>query len=189
LIDGGAALNLISLTAAFQKLQIAVSRISPSRSFLGVGPGFIIPHGSISLSVMFEMPKNYHTERVIFDVVEVNLPFNAIIGRPALYWFMAIAHFGYLVLKIPSPNGVIKIRGDRFANVSMLEKLQALAASHEATAGQGAPDQAPSSLCQRVSSSAPHVQPLYDEDVPVKMVQIGVDAAQTTRIMGNLGDK
>jgi hypothetical protein len=138
---------------------------------------------------MFEMPKNYHTERVIFDVVEVNLPFNAIIGRPALYWFMAIAHFGYLVLKIPSPNGVIKIRGDRSANVSMLEKLQALAASHEATAGQGAPDQAPSSLCQRVSSSAPRVQPLYDEDVPVKMVQIGVDAAQTTRIMGNLGDK
>jgi hypothetical protein len=121
--------------------------------------------------------------------VEVNLPFNAIIGRPALYWFMAIAHFGYLVLKIPSPNDVIKIREDRSANVSVLEKLQALAASHEATAGQGAPDQAPSSLCQRVSSSAPRVQPLYDEDVPVKMVQIGVDAAQTTRIMGNLGDK
>jgi hypothetical protein len=88
-----------------------------------VGPGFIIPHGSISLSVMFETPKNYHTERVIFDVVEVNLPFNAIIGRPALYWFMAIAHFGYLVLKIPSPNGIIKIRGDRSANVSVLEKL------------------------------------------------------------------
>jgi hypothetical protein len=29
------------------------------------------------------MPENYHTESIIIDVVEVNLPFNAIIGRPA----------------------------------------------------------------------------------------------------------
>jgi hypothetical protein len=34
---------------------------------------------------MFETPENYRTENVIFDVAEVNLPFNAIIGRPALY--------------------------------------------------------------------------------------------------------
>jgi hypothetical protein len=37
-------------------------------------------------------------ENVVFDVAEVNLPFNAIIGRPALYRFMAIAHYGYLAL-------------------------------------------------------------------------------------------
>jgi hypothetical protein len=28
-----------------------------------------------------------------FEEAEVNLPFNAIIGRPALYRFMAIAHY------------------------------------------------------------------------------------------------
>jgi hypothetical protein len=44
-----------------------------------------------------------------FEVAEVNLPFNAIIGRPALYWFMAVAHYGYLVLKIPSPAGVLTV--------------------------------------------------------------------------------
>jgi hypothetical protein len=32
----------------------------------------------------------------------VYLPFNAIIGRPTLYRFMSIAHYGYLVLKMPS---------------------------------------------------------------------------------------
>ena len=42
----------------------------------------------------------------MLDVTEVNLPFNAIIGRPTLYRFMAIAHYGYLVLKMPSPAGV-----------------------------------------------------------------------------------
>jgi hypothetical protein len=70
----------------------------------------------------------------MFNVAEVSLPFNAILGRPALYQFMAVAHYGYLVLKMPSPNGVLKIRGDREAGISALEKLQALVAQHEATA-------------------------------------------------------
>jgi hypothetical protein len=62
-------------------------------------------------------------ESVLFDVTEVNLPFNALLGRPALYQFMAVAHYGYMVLKMPSPNDVLKICGDRDAGVSALEKL------------------------------------------------------------------
>jgi hypothetical protein len=69
------------------------------------------------------MPENFHTESVLFDVTEVNLPFNALLGRPALYQFMAVAHYGYLVLKMPSPNDILKICGDRDAGVSALEKL------------------------------------------------------------------
>jgi hypothetical protein len=84
LIDSGAALNLIIL-AAFQKLQIPMSRLSPLRPFLGVGSGSLIPHGSISLPVTFRMPENYCTESIIFDVMEVNLPLNSIIGRLTLY--------------------------------------------------------------------------------------------------------
>jgi hypothetical protein len=102
---------------------------------------------------------------------------------------MVVTHYGYLVLKMSSPNGIIKIRRDRSAGVSALEKLQALAATHEVATGQGTPDQPPPSSCHRVSSSAPHVQPSDGEDVPMKIVQIGPDAAQTTRIVGNLGDK
>jgi hypothetical protein len=45
---------------------------------------------------------------------------------------MAVAHYGYLVLKMPSPKGVLKIRGDRDTGVSALEKLQALAVAREA---------------------------------------------------------
>jgi hypothetical protein len=50
---------------------------------------------------------------------------------------MAVAHCGYLALKMPSPNGVLKIHGDHDIGVSALEKLQALAASCEATAASG----------------------------------------------------
>jgi hypothetical protein len=89
-----------------------------------------------------------------------------------MYQFMAVAHYGYLVLKIPSPNDVRKIRRYHDADVSVLEKLQALATQHEAIARPGSLDQAPSSSRQRGSSSVPRVQPSSKEDIPVKTIQI-----------------
>jgi hypothetical protein len=120
-------------------------KLAPSRPFSGVGPRSIIPHSRISLPVTFGTSKNYRTESVIFDVAEVNLPFNAILNRHALYQFMVVAHYGYLVLKMPTPNDIIKVRVDRSTGVSTLEKLQALAVAQETTIGYGKPDQAPSS--------------------------------------------
>jgi hypothetical protein len=127
LIDGGAGLNVIS-NAAFKQLQIPGSHLGPSRPFSGVGPQPVYPLGSITLPVTFRTEENFRTENVIFDVAEVNLPFNAIIGRPTLYRFMAIAHYGYLVLKMPSPTGVLTVQGDRAAALAAVEKLHALAA-------------------------------------------------------------
>jgi hypothetical protein len=127
LIDGGAGLNVIS-HAAFKQLQIPGSRLGPSRPFSGVGPQPVYPLGSIILPVTFGTEENFRTENVQFDVVKVNLPFNAIIGRPALYWFMAIAHYRYLVLKMSSPTRVLTVWGDRTAAVAAVKKLHALAA-------------------------------------------------------------
>jgi hypothetical protein len=67
-----------------------------------VGAQPVYPLGSITLPVTFVTEENFRTENVQFDVAEVNLPFNAIIGMPALYWFMDIAHYEYLVLKMSS---------------------------------------------------------------------------------------
>jgi hypothetical protein len=86
-----------------------MGKLQPSRPFLGVGLVSVTPRGCISLPVTFRTVENFHTESVLFYVVEVSLPFNAILGKPALYQFMAVAHYGYLVLKMPSPNGVLKI--------------------------------------------------------------------------------
>jgi hypothetical protein len=47
-----------------------------------------MPRGSISLSVRSGTPENYRTESILFNVVEVNLPFNTILGRSAMYKFM-----------------------------------------------------------------------------------------------------
>jgi hypothetical protein len=108
LIDGGAGLNVIS-HAAFKQLQIPLSRLGPSHPFSEVGSQLVYPLGSIALPVTFGTEGNFRMENVVFDVAEVNLPFNTIIGRPALYQFMAIAHYGYLVLKMPSPTRVLTV--------------------------------------------------------------------------------
>jgi hypothetical protein len=188
LIDGGAALNLISL-AAFKKLQIPMGKLQPSRPFSGVGPVSVMPRSCISLPVTFGTAENFRTESILFDVAEVSLRFNAILGRPTLYRFMAVAHYGYLVLKMPSPGGVLRIRGDRDAGACALEKLQALAAAREAVAEPRDQSTASPGSRQRVSTLAPRVQPSPGEDVPMKTIQIGADAAQTTRISGDLDSK
>jgi hypothetical protein len=93
LIDSGAALNLISL-AVFKKPQIPMLKLPPSRPFSRVGPILVMPHGCISLSVTIGMLENFRTESILNDVAEVNLPLSAILGRPALYQFMEVFHYG-----------------------------------------------------------------------------------------------
>ena len=103
-------------------------------------------------------------------MAEVNLPFNAIIGRPALYCLMIIAHYGYLVLKMPSPAGILTVRGDRTTAIAAVEKLHALAAEATRTKGED-----PSTLRAKVPARAPRVQPSDPDDIPVKTVQVGAE--------------
>jgi hypothetical protein len=132
------------------------------------------------------MEVNFRTENVQFKVAKVNLPFSAIIGRPALYRFMAIAHYGYLVLKMPSPAGVLTVQSDRTAAVVAVEKLHALAAGLAPAAGAEGSD--PSSSRAKAPAKAHKVCPSDTDDVPVKTIQVGADPSQTTCIGGNLGD-
>jgi hypothetical protein len=185
LIDGGAGLNVIS-HAAFKQLQIPRSRLGPSHPFFGVGPQPVYPLGSIALPVTFGTEENFRTENVQFDIMEVNLPFNAIIGGPALYWFMAIAHYGYLVLKMPSPARVLTVPGDRPTALTTVEKLHALAAEAARPDDVG---RDPSTSCTKMPTKVPKVQPSGADDVPTKTIHLIADSPQTTRIAGDLEEK
>ena len=55
---------------------------------------------------------NYQTEKVVFDVVDLPLPYNGILGRPTLAKFMAASHYAYNTLKMPGPVRVISIPSD-----------------------------------------------------------------------------
>ena len=114
LVDGGSSLNIL-FTSALDEMQVPWIRIKHVRySFHGIVPGSLAkPIGQISLSVMFGSPRNFRIEKIAFDVVDFNITYNAILGRPTLARFLMAAHYGYQCLKMPGPKGVIKVRCDK----------------------------------------------------------------------------
>jgi hypothetical protein len=67
----------------------------------------------VVLPVTFgESRDNYRTEYVKFEVADFETSYHAILGRPAIAKFMAVPHYTYLVLKMPSPVGVLSLQGD-----------------------------------------------------------------------------
>ena len=56
--------------------------------FQGVNLGRSHPNGKITLPVTFGEELNFQTERIVFDVVDLPLPYNGILGRPTLAKFM-----------------------------------------------------------------------------------------------------
>ena len=61
------------------------------------------------------MASNYRIEHINFYIADFNTAYHAILGQPALAKFMAIPHYAYLVLKMPSPAGVLAL----WANLSI----------------------------------------------------------------------
>ena len=70
--------------------------------------------GLITLPVQFGSVDHFRTEYVNFFVVDFDTAYHAILGRPALTKFMVVPHYVYLVLKIPTEQGVLTLS----ANVS-----------------------------------------------------------------------
>ena len=45
-------------------------------------------------------------------MVDLESPYHALLGRPALAKFMAVPHYAYLKMKMPSTKGILTITGD-----------------------------------------------------------------------------
>ena len=71
------------------------------------------PKGKVTLPVTFGGELNYRTERIIFNVAEIPLPYNGILGRPTLAKFMAASHYAYNMLKMPEPLTIISVPSDK----------------------------------------------------------------------------
>ena len=81
------------------------------------------------MPVTFGSELNFRTERVIFDVADFPLPYNGILGRPALAKFMAASHYAYNVLKMPGPISVISVPGDKKDALICADKIYREAAA------------------------------------------------------------
>jgi hypothetical protein len=122
LVDGGAGLNLIS-PEVIERLQIPVGELKKTGTFQGINPGRGQPKGKITLPVTFGGELNYRTEKIVFVVVKIPLPFNGILGHPALAKFLVASHYTYNTLKMPGPMGVISINPDKKDAVICVDKL------------------------------------------------------------------
>ena len=69
--------------------------------------GSTTPIGQVRLPVTFGQRNNYRTKLIDFDVAHIRLPYNAMLGYPALAKFMAVTNHGYNVLKMPGSGGII----------------------------------------------------------------------------------
>ena len=94
LIDGGSSINLIS-TKLMTKLQITKASLAPTGPFQGINPGTTQPLGKVLLPVTFGTKENHRTKNIIFDVADIAMPYNGILGRLALARFLAVVNHTY----------------------------------------------------------------------------------------------
>jgi hypothetical protein len=75
----------------------------------------IVALGKITMPVTFSFVHNTRTKQIVFDIVDMEYPYNAIIGRGTLNAFKAILHPAYLCMMIPLEQGPIVIHGSQEA--------------------------------------------------------------------------
>jgi hypothetical protein len=81
----------------------------------GFGGKQIVALGKITMPITFGYVHNTRIEQVVFDIVDMDYPYNAIIGRGTLNAFESILHPAYLCMKITSDQGPIVVHGSQEA--------------------------------------------------------------------------
>jgi hypothetical protein len=93
----------IIFAKAFRQMQEPEDKIhDATHPLCGFGGRQIVALGKITMLVTFGFVHNTRTEHVVFDIVHMEYPYNAIIGRGTLNAFKAVLHPAYLCMKIPS---------------------------------------------------------------------------------------
>jgi hypothetical protein len=154
-----------------------------------------IPLGSVVLPVTFgETRENNRTEYIKFEVADFETSYHAILGRPSIAKFMAVTHYTYLVLKMPSPAGVLSLQGDLKISFDCDTEVVELAATNqvpnamiEIYAASKKLDPTELKIPEK-SDTANKPQP--SEDVQVKVIDLGTgDNSKTTMIGAGLDTK
>jgi hypothetical protein len=115
LVDTGSAVDII-FAKAFRQMQEPNDKIhDATHPLCGFGGRQILALDKITMSITFGYVHNTRTKHVVFDIVDMDYPYNAIIGRGTLNTFEAILHPSYLCMKIPSKQGPIAVHGSQEA--------------------------------------------------------------------------
>jgi hypothetical protein len=197
LIDGGSGLNvLFTKTLKKMKLDITHMLTKSTSPFYDIVPGnAAIPLGSVALPVTIgETRNNYRIEYDKFEVADFETSYHAILGRPAIAKFMAVPHYTYLVLKIPSPAGVLSLQGDLKISFDCYTEAVELAATNQIPNAMmeiyAASKKLASSELDITEKSDNVNKPQPAEEVLVKTIDLGTgDSSKTTTIGAGLDPK
>ncbi|XP_040384743.1 uncharacterized protein LOC102721596 [Oryza brachyantha] len=121
-------------------------------------------------------------ERVDFDVADLSLRYNVMLGRPALVKFMVVTRCAYCQLKMPGPNGPITVHDDVKMALACAEMRANALATATTTAST---DQGP----EASASWAPKKRIISSDEVPIKLIQLGDDPSKAAKIGGSLDAK
>jgi hypothetical protein len=172
------------------KLDITHMLTKSTSPFYGIVPGnAAIPLGSVVLPVTFgETKENYRTEYIKFEVADFETSYHTMLGRPAIAKFMAVPHYTYLVLKMPSPASVLSLQGHLKISFDRDTEAVELAATNQVPNTMmeiyaASKKLAPSELnIPEKSDNANKPQPA--EEVQVKTIDLGIGDNSKTTIIG-----
>jgi hypothetical protein len=178
------------------KLDITDMLTKSASPFYGIVPSnATIPLGSVVLLVAFgETREKTRTEYIKFEVADFVTSYHAILGRPAIAKFMAVPHYTYLVLKMPSPARVLSLQRDLKISFDRDTEAEELAASNQvpntmmeifATSKKLAPTEL--EISEKTDTAN---KPQPSEEVQVKAIDLGTgDSSKTTMIGAGLDPK
>lgn len=113
LVDTGSSINLLTMRA-FKDMGFDSTQLTPVNfPLIGLSQHEVTAEGSIFLHVTASDYTKKRTVIADFIVVDIQLAYNAIMGRPLLHSLDATVLIKKLQLNIPDDNHTIKVTGDR----------------------------------------------------------------------------
>ncbi|KAK1572795.1 hypothetical protein QYE76_048129 [Lolium multiflorum] len=124
LVDNGSNINIM-YQHTLHTLGITENMLEPSRmTFHGIVRGLSCsPMGKVRVDVLFGGRDNCRVENILFEVVDLDSPYHALLGRSTLAKFMASIYTAYLKMKMLAPNGPLNVVGNYKVSLETTRKI------------------------------------------------------------------
>ena len=115
LVDNGSSVNIL-FKKAFDQMNLEIKDLKPCQGWIrGFNGASTAPMGYVELPVTLGEGERQRVRILPFVVLDVESPYNAFLGRPALAKFRACIAPWCLLLKFPTEAGIGIVRGDQVA--------------------------------------------------------------------------
>ena len=113
LIDNGSSTDII-FASTFDKMGIGKEKLEPVNAYLlGFSREKVLPLGSVQLVLTLGNPPCQATTTIKFFIVDAPSAYNMLLGRSSLNVIRVIPSTYHMVVKFPTENRGVMVRGDQ----------------------------------------------------------------------------